>query len=117
MSIQIERGAIDSAEAAESRLKQMGFSCFTGPLPVRTMEETHWHEVDVVLAAVAGSFQLKDGSTGEILTVEAGDWTLTPSGTLHAFAAEAPSTVTVGFSEDIAPGELVPHPASELPGS
>ena len=115
MTIRIERGVVESAEAAETQLKESGFTCFTGPLPKRAMEETHWHEIDVVLAAVEGSFQLKDGSTGEIHTIEAGDWTLTPSGTLHAFAADAPSTVVVGFSENIAFDALEPLAASELP--
>ncbi len=115
MTIHIERGVVASAEDAEARLREDGFTFFTGPLPKRAMEETHWHEIDVVIAAVEGSFRLKDGSTGEVHIVEAGDWTLTPGGTLHAFAADAPSTVVVGFSEAIAPAALEAFPASELP--
>jgi hypothetical protein len=81
------------------------------------MDECHWHRIDVVIAAAEGSFELKDGTTYEIHTIHAGDWTLTARGTLHAFAAESPGVGVVGYSEHIEFAEIEELPASELPGT
>jgi len=47
--------------------------------------------------------------------IHAGDWTLTPRGTLHAFSAASPGVGVVGYSEHIEFAEIEELPASELP--
>lgn len=55
----------------------------------------------MIIAAIEGEFSLLDGELGQLISVRAGDWTVTPAGVPHAFTSQAPGKLVVGYSADI----------------
>lgn len=106
MPLVIERRAIQSEREALERLATMGYRSFVTDFPAVALESPHWHKIEVVIAAIEGQFQLFDGDLEELVTVDACDWTVTPAGVPHAFTAEKPGRVVVGYSADIGFSEI-----------
>jgi hypothetical protein len=61
----IERNAFANETEVLDRLKGMGFTINVGEFESREREEPHWHRIEVVIAALEGSFELYDGSVDE----------------------------------------------------
>ena len=73
----------DKSEVLED-IKQTGYWPTTYVSDPSPALDTHWHDVDINGYVIKGSTWVRDGVSGERLSLEAGDKLIIPAGALHA---------------------------------
>ena len=74
-------------------IKQTGYWPTTYVSDPSPALDTHWDDVDINGYVMEGSTWVRDGASGERLSVEAGDKLIIPAGALHA-EGEVNDTIT-----------------------
>ena len=74
-------------------IKQTGYWRTTYVSDPSPALDTHWYDADINGYVIEGSTWVRDGASGERLSVQAGDKIIIPAGTLHA-EGEVTDTVT-----------------------
>ncbi len=105
MSLEVKKGFFADRSEIMDDLKKTGFwptTFISEPYPGVGV---HWHDVDINGYVISGSTWVRDGKTGEKITIEAGDKLLIPRGALHA-EGEVTDTVTYIVATS-RPGQLL----------
>lgn len=105
MSLEVKKGFFTDQSEIMDDLKKTGFwptTFISEPYPGVGV---HWHDVDINGYVISGSTWVRDGKTGEKITIEAGDKLLIPRGALHA-EGEVTDTVTYIVATS-RPGQLL----------
>jgi uncharacterized RmlC-like cupin family protein len=85
-----------------------------GAMESGDLENIHWHETGLAIYVLKGTFETKDGASGETLTAGPGDLITIPPRTLHAARCPDPAEYVVGFESAEAMQSFRPRPADEL---
>ena len=84
MAIQVLKQFFDTREQVLDDIKKDGYWPTTFITPVSGELPVHWHDSEIHGYVMEGSTWIRDGESGERLTLEAGDKLIIPVGALHA---------------------------------
>ena len=84
MSLEVKKGFFTDRSEVMDDIKKTGFWPTTFVSEPYPGVSVHWHDVDINGYVISGSTWVRDGKTGEKLTIQAGDKLIIPRGALHA---------------------------------
>ena len=105
MPLEVKKGFFTNRSEVMDDLKRTGFWPSTFVSEPYPGVDVHWHDVDINGYVISGSTWVRDGETGEKLTIETGDKLIIPRGALHA-EGEVTDTVTYIVATS-RPGQLL----------
>ena len=99
MGIEVTQPGIESNQAVEAELRELGLHFLT--LDVPPVENTsHWHSFSSVFYITTGNLQLTDVESGAVLQAGPGSRVSVPAKTLHAEHSTEGYSILLGVSRD-----------------
>jgi uncharacterized RmlC-like cupin family protein len=114
MSVSVDQGYFTTKTDAVNDIAARDLVSRDGAMESGDLENIHWHETGLAIYVLKGSFETKDGASGDLLTAGPGDLITIPPRTLHAARCPEPAEYVVGFESAEAMQSFRPRPADEL---
>ena len=114
MSVSVDKGYFTTRDDALKDIAARNLVARDGAMQSGDLEDIHWHETGLAIYVLKGSFETKDGASGDLLMAGPGDLITIPRRTLHAARCPEPAEYVVGFESREAMQGFRPRAADEL---
>ena len=114
MGVSVEKGYFTTRDDAVKDIAARNLVPRDGAMASGDLEAIHWHETGLAIYVLKGSFETRDGASGDLLTAGPGDRITIPPRTLHAARCPDPAEYVVGFESREAMQSFGPRSPDEL---
>jgi len=114
MGVSVDKGYFATREDAVSDIAARDLVLRDGAMAAGDLEDIHWHETGLAIYVLKGSFETRDGASGDLLLAGPGDLISIPPRTLHAARCPDPAEYVVGFESKEAMAGFRPRTPDEL---
>lgn len=114
MSVSVDQDYFTTRADAVADIASRNLVARDGAMESGDLEKIHWHDTGLAIYVLKGSFETKDGASGDLLTAGPGDLITIPPRTLHAARCPDGAEYVVGFESQEAMQSFRPRAADEL---